>query len=330
MLELFLKKYLWTANLALLLAAAWLSAKTVNAIAGSLIRPTPSLDAAALSVAAAPPPATAPLDASRLFALIGQTPPAPESSDDSGTKGPVAPKNCNDPAAEAARTSLRAQLIAAVLAEQPQWSIATITDLSSRETRIYGVGDQLLGAKLIGVERIRDEQDATGSGFKVAALLCNNGTKEFLDFDGGEGGGSLPNTNLGVFNPVPNPRGSSGSGAPMEGVKKVADNRYEIQRSVIDSNLSNLNAIATQARIVPSFKNGVANGFKLFSIQPNSLYASIGVENGDVIQKINGYEINSPDKALEIYQKLRESSHISLEIERNGQVVRKEYNISGQ
>ena len=41
-----------------------------------------------------------------------------------------------------------------------------------------------------------------------------------------------------------------------------------------------MNQIATQARIVPSFKNGVANGFKLFSIQPGSLYSAIGVENG--------------------------------------------------
>ena len=69
---------------------------------------------------------------------------------------------------------------------------------------------------------------------------------------------------------------------------------------------------------------------ELFSIQPGSLYASIGIENGDVIQRINGYEINSPDKALEMYQRLRESSHVTIELERAGQVVRKEYNVTGQ
>ena len=63
--------------------------------------------------------------------------------------------------------------------------------------------------------------------------------------------------------------------------------------------------------------------------QPNSLYSAIGVENGDVIQRINGYEMNSPDKALEVYQKLRESPHITLEIERNGTIIRKEYNVTG-
>ena len=65
------------------------------------------------------------------------------------------------------------------------------------------------------------------------------------------------------------------------------------------------------------------------SIQPGSLYASIGVENGDVIQRVNGYEINSPEKALELYQKLRESQHVTIELERGGQAIRKEYNITG-
>ena len=48
-----------------------------------------------------------------------------------------------------------------------------------------------------------------------------------------------------------------------------------------------------------------------------------------MIERINGYEINSPEKALELYQKLRESSHVTIELDRNGQPVRKEYNITG-
>jgi general secretion pathway protein C len=113
----------------------------------------------------------------------------------------------------------------------------------------------------------------------------------------------------------------------MEGVREVGPNQYVIEGGVIDSTLSNLNTIATQARIVPSFKNGVANGFKLFSIQPGSLYASIGIENGDIIQRVNGYEINSPEKALELYQKLQQSSNVTLELERGGQVIRKQYTV---
>jgi general secretion pathway protein C len=239
-------------------------------------------------------------------------------------------QDCFNRSATPSRSSLRAQLIAGVLAEQPRASIASITDLNTRETRIYGIGDRVLGASVLSIERLRDDKDATGVGFKVAAIVCNGGKKEYIDFEPGDGSAAalpLPRTATAMASPA-GPEAAPAVPSP-DGVKKVADNRYEVKRKYIDETLSNLNNVATQARIVPSFKNGVANGFKLFSIQPGSLYSAIGVENGDVIQRINGYEINSPDKALEVYQKLRESSHITIEIERNGQIVRKEYNVTG-
>jgi general secretion pathway protein C len=71
----------------------------------------------------------------------------------------------------------------------------------------------------------------------------------------------------------------------------------------------------------------VANGFKLFSIVPDSLYSKIGIQNGDVIRRINGYEMNSPDKALEVYQKLRDANRIEVELERRGDTIRKQYAI---
>ena len=46
-----------------------------------------------------------------------------------------------------------------------------------------------------------------------------------------------------------------------------------------------------------------------------------------MIRRINGYEMNTPDKALEIYQKLRDASRIEIEIERRGDVLRKSYSI---
>ncbi len=327
MLDLFFRKYAWTANLALLFAAAWLSAKTVNTVVAAFIRPTPVVDLS--SVPAAPPRAWTParLEAERLYALIGQKPPPAPAAGEPEQPAQAA-RTCTDRQAAPLHSALRAQLVAGVIAERPEWSIASITDLTTRETRIYGIGDSVLGATLLSVERVRDDHDATGAGFKVAAILCNNGQKEYLDFEGGEGA-SPPAPNLGVYGPGIRPPEAAGGAIPPDGIRKLADNRYEIRKSVIDNTLSNLNTVATQARIVPSFKNGVANGFKVFSIQPGSLYSNIGVENGDVIQKINGYEINSPDKALEVYQKLRESSHISLEVERNGQIIRKEYNITG-
>jgi general secretion pathway protein C len=334
MLDLFFRKYAWTANLALLFAAAWLTAKTVNTLVGTLIRPRPEVD---LAATAAPPPRLqlpATLDVDAAYRLIGQQPPRAAEAQAGVGAGPASPRNCDDTRATAVKSDLRMQLVAGVIADRPRFSLATVNDLATRETHVLGVGDDLGAMRLLAVERVRDDRDATGNGFRVVAIICNAGTKEYIDFEPGTGAAApeAPQS-LGVA-PVPGPRpgpptGPAGPGGKLEGVRQLAENRYEIDRGVLDTTLGDLNKIATQARIVPSFKNGAANGFKLFSIQPGSLYASIGIENGDVVQRVNGYEINSPEKALELYQKLKESGHVTIELERGGQVIRKEYNING-
>ena len=74
MLDLFFRKYAWTANLALLFAAAWLLARTVNTLVGAAIRPRPEVDA---SASAPPPKPVLPttLDSDKLYRLIGVEPP---------------------------------------------------------------------------------------------------------------------------------------------------------------------------------------------------------------------------------------------------------------
>ena len=321
MLDLFFRKYAWTANLVLLLAAAWLVARIVNTLVGVAIRPPPRVEAASSAASTAPRSAQpVSLDVERLYHLIGQQPPAVAAE----AAGPApTPQNCDDPNAAPARSNSRIVLLAAVIAERPSASLVTLTDSSSHTTAVVGVGDEFAGARMLGLQRVRDEADTTGNGYRTICVICNGGTKEYVEFSAAPiMASAVENPNLGVA-PVPAPRGGGG-----EGVRVVSANKYEIEKGVIDRTLSNMNTIATQARIVPSFKNGVANGFKLFSIQPGSLYSSIGIENGDVIQRINGYEINSPEKALELYQKLRDSQQVSIEVERGGQVIRKEYSIT--
>jgi general secretion pathway protein C len=331
MLDLFFRKYAWTANLVLLFAAAWLSAKTVNTLVGALIRPRPEVDLAATAPPPPRPSLPVALDIDATYRLIGQQPPR-AAEEAAGPVAPPSPRNCDDGRAAPIKSALRMQLVAGVLADRPRNSLATISDVGTRETHVLGVGDELANMRLLGVERVRDDHDATGNGFRVVAIICNGGTKEYLDFEPGTGAAEAPSASLGVA-PVPGPRSPiPPPGQPagrMDGIRQTSDNRYEMDRNVLDSTLGDLNKVATQARIVPSFKNGAANGFKLFSIQPGSLYSSIGIENGDVVQRVNGYELNSPEKALELYQKLKDSGHVILELERGGQVVRKEVNISG-
>lgn len=121
----------------------------------------------------------------------------------------------------------------------------------------------------------------------------------------------------------------SPSAAPAEndGVRKISETEYILSQDEVDKALSNLNALATQARIVPSFKNGQSNGFRIYSIKPGSLFQKIGIKNGDVIQRINSMDINSPEKALEIYSKLKTEKNLQIDLLRRGSKTTLDYTV---
>ena len=112
-----------------------------------------------------------------------------------------------------------------------------------------------------------------------------------------------------------------------DGIVKTGDNQFGVPRSAVDNALNNLSELATQARVVPAFEGGKPVGFKLFSIKPGSLYSKIGLQNGDVINRINGYEMSSPEKGLEVYQKLKDSSNITVDVKRRGKAMTLDYTI---
>ncbi|MGE5184316.1 MAG: type II secretion system protein GspC [Acidobacteriota bacterium] len=102
------------------------------------------------------------------------------------------------------------------------------------------------------------------------------------------------------------------------GIKKIDDTHVEIAKGVIDEILANPMAVAKGARIVPAIKDGKPNGFKLYAIRPSSVYARLNLLNGDTLVRVNGFELTSADKALEVYTKLREATSLQLDIERRG------------
>jgi general secretion pathway protein C len=125
----------------------------------------------------------------------------------------------------------------------------------------------------------------------------------------------------------PAPQSSADAGSASAGVTKVGPNRYRIDRAAMRRHLSDATTLARGARIVPNYQNGRANGFKLFSIRPASLYAVVGLQNGDIVVKINGHAITTPDQALAVYTQLRTASKISVELRRRGRTVVMRYAI---
>lgn len=110
-------------------------------------------------------------------------------------------------------------------------------------------------------------------------------------------------------------------------IQKVSANEFNVDRSVIDKILENQAMLMRSARIVPEQENGKTVGIRLFGIRPDTLLGTIGLENGDRLEKINGFDMASPEKALEAYARLRAADHLTVTINRRGQPTNLDFNI---
>ena len=81
------------------------------------------------------------------------------------------------------------------------------------------------------------------------------------------------------------------------------------------------------ARIVPEKEGDKIVGIRLFGIKPDSLLGTLGLENGDRLSSINGFDMASPEKALEAYARLRTADHLTVAINRKGKPTNIDFNI---
>jgi general secretion pathway protein C len=118
-------------------------------------------------------------------------------------------------------------------------------------------------------------------------------------------------------------RGKSG-----DGIRDLGGNRWEISQAEIDKARSNLGSLLKQARMEPYVVNGQTEGFVVRMIRPRSLLASLGMRVGDVVSSVNGVELNSAEKALQIFQQLREAKRLTVDLTRGQQKMSFEYEVN--
>ncbi len=126
----------------------------------------------------------------------------------------------------------------------------------------------------------------------------------------------------------PNKRGPPAIPADMKSkIHQVSPTEFSVDRSVVDQILENQATLMRSARIVPEQKDGKVVGVRLFGIRPDTLLGTLGMQNGDRLETINGYPMASPEKALEAYSRLRTTDKLTVTVSRRGQPVNIEYNI---
>jgi general secretion pathway protein C len=219
-----------------------------------------------------------------------------------GEEGGAVPGATTDFSGAPVKTSLPFNLIGTLIMEDERNSIGTIEDKSASIAYPVQMDDEIPGKALI--LQVLPKM--------VIFINKISNKKEYVELP------LEPNEK--------NPRITLGHGAGG-GVEKVAPTQYNVSRTEVDKALQDFNNILTQARAVPNIENGVAAGYKLFQIVPGSIYEKLGLQNGDVINGLNGTPINDPGKAFEMISELKTSSHLELQVKKDGRQQTYTYDI---
>ena len=99
-------------------------------------------------------------------------------------------------------------------------------------------------------------------------------------------------------------------------VRSIGPTHCEVPRAVL---FDGKDCLLAQPRLTPYAVEGQVLGFRNDSIPSRSVYAVCGIRSGDVWTKINGEPLDSPERALRIYPKLRESEQLKIELLRGAQ-----------
>lgn len=188
----------------------------------------------------------------------------------------------------------------------PRKSIASVSVKSKNETKAVMVDDELEGlCKIKKIERRR-----------LTFKNLNNGRMEYIE---------IPKEGSLTFGLQ-----DKSHTVNTDEVVKQGEFEFAMNRDDLNKYLSDLSGVLNQARMVPNIvpgTGGKVEGFRFVSISPGSVYEKLGFKPMDVIKSVNGDAVNSPTKAMELYNALKSESNIVMQVERDGRLENFRYNV---
>lgn len=305
-----MRRYLWVFTLLLVTAAAMLAAQLMKTYL--VVRLTSPL-ATAPAQAGKPPEqliAKAPLQHYKVVTernIFNANPPAktpPTAPDPSPT--PVAVQEPIQP--------LQLKLVGTVAGGQAQ-RFAIFEDKASAGTQaLYQVGDVVQQAKIVDIR-------------PDCVIFDRNGQRDTLCFETEETRGK-PGARQ--SNAVGQPPRAATAGvrpeaapaaqlAAKDDVLRVDSSTWQVRRELVLEQFANFGSLSEQAQAVPYASQGQQQGFRLAKLKAGSLLQQIGLQDGDVLRKVNDLELRSPQEALQAYQQLQNAGTLRLEILRRNQ-----------
>jgi general secretion pathway protein C len=182
-------------------------------------------------------------------------------------------------------------------------SFALIQKISSKEERVFRMGDSV---------------------FNVGPLVTVK--KEYVELLAGK-------VRTKIFTPVAAAAASSapppagGPAAVNTLAAQTSAGNYVIDQRALNASLDNIGQAMTDARLLPSMKDGKVEGFRVSEVKPQGVFGTIGIKNGDVLLRMNDFPIDSPEKAIQSFASLKGQSRIRLDLIRDGQPTTFNYDI---
>lgn len=102
---------------------------------------------------------------------------------------------------------------------------------------------------------------------------------------------------------------------------------YVVDRAALHVITSHEHELAQSAQFVPDCGMAGCNGFRVSGIKPLSVWKAMGLRNGDVIERIDGIALDTPDKAKAAIHSAEKRRVVRIDVARGGRTIRMTYTL---
>jgi len=173
---------------------------------------------------------------------------------------------------------------------------AAIEDTAAHRQDLYRVGDAVAGATVAAIDWDR-------------VTLARGGAEEVLEL-------ARPDTTEPAGPTIDVPVRTAD--ARDDRIRQTGANAFVVDRRELTGAADNMSALMTQLRAVAEERDGRPAGFRLFRIDDDSLFRRLGLQNGDVVQRVNGTAIADPSALLGFLGRLKTEPRVAVDIVRGG------------
>jgi general secretion pathway protein C len=306
-----MKRYFWLVYLLLVTVAAALAAQMVDAYISAQLAAPLKPTQTQTSRTAGPLAQQAPLTHYEIINkrnIFNATPP-------SNTPEPPPAAEPPPPALDVPATPLPLKLVGIMAGKQaqaPRFAIIESTG-SPPGQAVYQVGDSVQQVFIVDI-------------LPGCVVLDRGGGQQKLCFEKDAGTAPAPGATPRAAAVAPAPAAPLGDAGGAD-IVRVDTATWQVRREKLLENFANVGSLSSQATVTPYFVQGQQLGFRLSRLRTDGVLHQIGLQEGDVLQKVNGLDIHTPQEALQAYQQLQTESTVRLSILRNNSPTTLTYEI---